>query len=186
MVCGVGCRFDQVRYRLLDAYLHTAPEQDRYPDIKQAEAFLHMPKVRGRGKPRRCWFHELVEAGELDAAGYGAVLSATARRRTGDRDWALRTLERAWKHGSRNAELADNYASMLITDRRVRTRTNLKLALDVLDEALAAQHGRRGRIYGDLAARRERVQKLLNAPVQTKPKRTVNKRPPRSSRMLLD
>lgn len=185
------CRFDQVRQRLVQAFLLVSVKPNKHDTVlDRADTFLHLPRLSSRGQPRRGFYAELREAGEHDAAGYGAYLTAVIRRRVPDRDWALRTLERAWDHGSRSPHLAEMYASMLVTDRPARDLTRYAAALEVCDTTLRLQGNRNARVWRQLTVRKTRLQPLAANPPKAKPRLPVSRRrnkrgaPPR--RLSLD
>lgn len=139
------CRFDQIRYALVSAYLHVSSDRYEHPELGQAARFLPLNATgvkRGRGRPAHGWYQKLVKAGELDAAGYGAVLAAEARREVADRAWAQRTLERAWTDGSRNPRLANVYASKLERGSAADGKQHLQAALKVVQTTRPAHASR--------------------------------------------
>lgn len=144
--------------------------------LERADAFLHLPVTSSRGQPRRGFYAQLREASEHDAAGYGAYLCAVTRRRVPDRSWALRTLERAWNHGSRNAHLADLYAQMPVTDRPSRDLTRYAAALAVCDAALQQRGDRNSYAWRQLARRRARLEPVATNLPKAKPKVPVSRR----------
>lgn len=179
-----SCRFQTVRYALIHAFL----TRDGQPDPDRAEEFLPYrdPTMKhSSGRPRTGWFGQLVRAGDLDAAGYGAQAAAsigTSSRRTGRE---LTLLRQAWAAGSRNAKLADQLSKvLLVTPAPDLSRAHLDEALAVCDEALTHQNGQDGRVWDSLRERRNRI--LIKSYAKTRqPAQAVrNKRPARASRYL--
>lgn len=176
------CRFTAVRYHLIAVFL----TRDNELDEERAEAFIpyHDPaKPRGRGRPATGWFGQLVRAGDLDAAGYGAQLAAQAGAQSRRSGREVTLLAQAWNAGSRNAKLADQYSKrLLVTTPGDATRSHLDAALDVCNAAIATQSDATGRVWDRLRERRDRIIVRQYAKPRTPPATTRNKRPARVNR----
>jgi DNA polymerase III epsilon subunit-like protein len=178
---GRTCRYLAVRYALVAAFLY----RDNELSVERATAFLpHIPGDRRphRGHPPIGWFGLLVNAGDLDTAGYGAhlVAQAGAVARTHGRE--RRVLAFAWGKGSRNAKLADRYSLRILADGSDDpARPHLTLAEQVCVDALALRAGSKARVFDRLESRLERIRIRIAHPPKPPPAYTRNARPPRTS-----
>lgn len=178
------CRYLAVRYALIAGFL----TRDNELDEERADAFIPYrdPNVKHKaGRPPTGWFGELVRAGDLDSAGYGAQLAAQAgaRSRRSGREVAL--LRQAWNDGSRNAKLADQLSKRVLTTAAPDdARTHIDEALDICDQAIATQGKATGRVWDSLRERRARILVQKYARPRTPPATVRNKRPARQSRFF--
>lgn len=182
---GRLCRYIAVRYALIAGYL----TRDNALDEGRADAFLPYrdPSVRyAAGRPPTGWFGQLVRAGDLDAAGYGAQLAAQAGAASRKSGREIAMLRNTWGSGSRNAKLADQLCKRVLgTAATDGSRAHLDEALAVCDQAIATQGVATGRVWDSLHERRARILVRKCAKPRKEPKSTRNTRQPRTSRFVV-
>jgi hypothetical protein len=102
------------------------------------------------------WYHDLVSAGDLAAAGYGAYLTASVRKGQRKAEWAGRVWEYAWADGCRDPHLANLYAALVAREATTTDRSPLTRAVEICDDALATVGLHQGRIYVEACRAGER------------------------------
>ena len=171
------CRFTDIGRQAVRAAV--AAPKDQYGAIGKRGADLFMPgfdpsKAARQGRPAEGMYQRLRRIGHVDAAGYGAALVAEYRRRTGSRDWAYAVLRKAWNDGCRTPHLTEQLVSMIVADgigptgRVDSNGGHIALALELLDDGLAAHRGGRGEKLNRLRQRRTQLAQMTGPrPVRT-------------------
>lgn len=183
------CDFEVVVRDVVDAVLFDNSKSYAQPNLKRVEEFLpgYDPKVsRNRGRPTEGIYGELRRNGHFDAAGYGIFVVAEVRRVKGGRPWAHALLNKAWRDGSRNPQLTEMFASMVVVDGVVDgsvpadPKAPVATAISYIEQCLAEHKGRRGRIFEALAKRLTRLRAQRDAPPRPPrdPDKAVNLRAP--------
>ena len=173
-----SCRFVAVRYAMLAAFFY----RDNELDAERAWAFLPFNPTAAakRGRQAQGWFGQLMRGGDVDAAGYGAQISARGGINAGGRHGERAVLEYAWNKGARNAKLADQLSKWVLADgSEDPDRPHLATALTIIDEALSTRHGQRATVWESLERRRTVVVQRQSVPPRTPPAFQRNGRAPR-------
>lgn len=158
--CGRGmftrrtCRFVSARQMIIAAFVYDEAKVAAASSPDGAKTFLPVPEHKQRGRPAKGWYHELVAAGDVEAAGYGAYLAASVRKGQRNPAWALRLCEHAWGDGCRDPYLANLYASLTARLATASDRAPLSAAMSICVDALSAQRHRQGGSYAALVRRR--------------------------------
>lgn len=164
------CRFQSIRYALTRTFLglDEAPDdepadEDKVPALLEDRVDAFLPynplTARGRGRPREGWFHELLRAGDGDAAGYGAAVAARTGARSKTAGWERGVLTYAWDKGARNAKLADYYSRILLVDGSPDpARPHLTQAHSICVEALTLRGDAHTYAFDVLEARKTYIE----------------------------